>query len=198
MFLRRVDQLLPSQTMIIGIAGDIGSGKNTVANILSTSFGYKVLECSDKLKQVVSFLYKLPLPYWNNRHWRNCPLKELGGKTPNQVLPIIADGFRKANPDTFVNALIEEIIDYSLVTIPGIRYPNEVVKLKEHDNTFKLIYIHTPSNKSIQTDTRDLSHESESYSQYMKDNADVCFLNTGTVHDLQATVRDYMRSIRTF
>jgi hypothetical protein len=50
--------------MIIGINGPIGSGKNTVANILEKNFGFETMGFADKLKESAAALFDIDPKDW--------------------------------------------------------------------------------------------------------------------------------------
>lgn len=68
---------------IIGISGNLGSGKDTVADILVKTEGLEVLAFADQLKRVAMYVFNLPASVlWGESAWRNVPQYEWYAENP--------------------------------------------------------------------------------------------------------------------
>lgn len=102
-------------TLVIGLAGRIGSGKGTVAKYLEERYGAKKFVYSDILGDLLDRLH-LPKTREN--------LQKLG------------EGIReKLGDDVLVNAMVGEVkgSTQSIMIIDGIRYANEVEMLRSFE-----------------------------------------------------------------
>ena len=129
---------------IIGIAGLIGSGKDTVANHLINEHGFKRIKFADKLKDGVAAIFEWPRDLLEgdtdeSRQWRETPdefwSKELGfDVTPRHVLQKfgteVRDGF---HVHTWTILLKKTILDnpHTNYVIPDVRFPHEDTIIKE-------------------------------------------------------------------
>ena len=129
---------------IIGIAGLIGSGKDTVANHLINEHGFKRIKFADKLKDGVAAIFEWPRDLLEgdtdeSRQWRETPdefwSKELGfDVTPRYVLQKfgteVRDGF---HVHTWTILLKKTILDnpHTNYVIPDVRFPHEDTIIKE-------------------------------------------------------------------
>ena len=129
---------------IIGIAGLIGSGKDTVANHLIDSHSFRRIKFADKLKDGVAAIFEWPRELLEgdtdeSRKWRETPdafwTKELGEEiTPRYVLQKfgteVRDGFHVHTWTILLKKTILQNphIDY---VIPDVRFPHEDKIIKE-------------------------------------------------------------------
>ena len=129
---------------IIGIAGLIGSGKDTVANHLIDSHSFRRIKFADKLKDGVAAIFEWPRELLEgdtdeSRKWREIPdafwTKELGEEiTPRYVLQKfgteVRDGFHVHTWTILLKKTILQNphIDY---VIPDVRFPHEDKIIKE-------------------------------------------------------------------
>lgn len=56
---------------LIGLVGHAGAGKDTVAEYMVEKFGFKQISFAEKLKQVISDVFDVPLHHFNDRHLKN-------------------------------------------------------------------------------------------------------------------------------
>jgi hypothetical protein len=130
--------------VIIGIAGLIGSGKDTVADHLINRHNFRRIKFADKLKDGVASIFEWPRHLLEgdtkeSREWREIPdpfwTKELGMDiTPRYVLQKfgteVRDGF---HVHTWTILLKKTILDNPNINyvIPDVRFPHEDTIIKE-------------------------------------------------------------------
>ena len=129
---------------VIGIAGLIGSGKDTVANHLIERHNFKRIKFADKLKDGVAAIFEWPRHLLEgdtdeSRQWRETPdafwTKELGEEiTPRYVLQKfgteVRDGFHVHTWTILLKKTILENPNTKYV-IPDVRFPHEDKIIKE-------------------------------------------------------------------
>ena len=129
---------------IIGIAGLIGSGKDTVANHLIKEHNFQRIKFADKLKDGVAAIFEWPRELLEgdsdeSREWRETPdefwSKELGEDiTPRFVLQKfgteVRDGFHVHTWTILLKKTILQNPNTNYV-IPDVRFPHEDVIIKD-------------------------------------------------------------------
>lgn len=65
---------------IVGLVGKAGSGKDTAAEFLVGKYDFIRMAFADKVKEVVSVVYDLPLEYFNDRTLKVTPHPNLSGR----------------------------------------------------------------------------------------------------------------------
>ncbi len=127
---------------IVCITGLIGSGKDTIADILASEYGYKKLSFASKLKAAVSILFgwdrqMLEGSTPESRHWREQPDLFWSKKFKRNITPRIVlqefgtDVMRKWHDDFWID-LIEKTFDenpLSKFVITDCRFENELYML---------------------------------------------------------------------
>ena len=145
--------------MIIGISGKMGSGKDTLAEMISTlSSGenqYMVKHYADKLKKIVSLLINVPVNLLNDQEFKKTNLSSDWGMTVRELLQKVGtDGLRNnVHENIWINSLyadylpkgfssMEEYLkslqpgDFVKMDLPNwviadVRFPNEATAVKE-------------------------------------------------------------------
>jgi len=160
--------------MIIGVVGQIGSGKDTVAQYLVDSRDYTRISMAGVLKDATSMLFgwdremlegrtpearitrEEPDPFWSKKLNRNF--------SPRYALQILGtDLFRNhLHKDIWVMAAERQIYNHKNVVISDIRFPNEICMIRNSEG--QLWHVHRGSfpewwecaietNKSIQSNS---------------------------------------------
>ncbi len=162
-----------TKPLLIGLTGYAGSGKDTLADIMTRDYGFKRLSFADKLKDILADLYGVPRQIFDDRTLKNEPCRELGWKTPREAAQLIGtEGFRNLiRRDTWVDFVMRQV-DQGLnspdnpggIVITDVRFPEEFnavaeqggfvigVMRNDHEN-----YIAPESEKHI-ADLQERSH----------------------------------------
>lgn len=128
------------QPQIIGLCGDIGCGKSTVAKHLEAVHGYSRRRFAAKLKNLVLELYAPMGMEWRHvdgtQADKNEPLPGITGpdgspRTGRQILEHIGtEGFRHVDPDTWVKHAMATVGSGDLVVFEDARFPNEFAAIQ--------------------------------------------------------------------
>ena len=105
---------------VIGLVGEGGSGKDTVADYLKHRYDATLLRFSDPIKEILSMFFDRPSR--EDQSWLAVVLKERFGK------------------DVFSKAMERKIHNGGLISINGLRYMEDYEFLRSFDNS-RLIYI---------------------------------------------------------
>jgi hypothetical protein len=186
--------------MIIGICGLLGSGKDTLAQILIDKYNFEKLSFASKLKDIVSILFS-----WNrkllegdtleSRKWREEKDEWWSTKlgkdiTPRWVLQNIGtDVFRNHFNDNIWLLVVEKTLMSNLhknYVITDCRFPNEIQMLKKFGAKIINIRRNTP-NWFYQYLNEDILprgvHPSET--SWIKTNFDLIIENNDTLEELE-------------
>lgn len=133
--------------MIIGLVGFIGSGKGTVADILTHTHGFVKESFADAVKDAIA-----PIFGWErhllegdtpeSRKWRETPdhwwSQKLGKPfSPRYALQLMGTeaGRNVFHTDLWVLSLLRRIDPAKNYVIADVRFPNEIDLIREHGGT---------------------------------------------------------------
>ena len=192
--------------MIIGLCGAQGSGKDTVANILITEYGFVKLTFASTLKDVVAILFSWPRDLLEglteeSRLWRETvddfwsAKLSISGFTPRKALQMIGtDLFRlHFNNDIWIS-IVENKIGAMLKNNPNInivisdcRFANEFSLIKQFPDSH-IITILREKNYSINK----LVHSSET--EWVNYNFDAILQNDNSIDELKSNLKSLLSS----
>ena len=199
---------------LIGLCGSAGSGKNTVAEFLSSNYGYRIASVGKRLKDTISVLFNIDRNLLEGiteegRIWRETPLKfwseELGrDMTPRQLLQEVGEGMKDFHANIWLLSLKHEIESMPDVSwaISDIRFPNEIDFIKEMGG--ELWQVRKTLPEWYQKAVADNLHGTTYMKQYKNihvsewrwmmpdDYYDRIIMNTGTLEDLNVEVSRQM------
>jgi hypothetical protein len=164
--------------MIIGISGRIGSGKDTVAEIIQDITGdFEVKRFAGKLKAVASLLTGIPAEIMNIQEVKQQYLAEWGMTLRELLQKLGTDAVRDGlHKEAWVLALFSDYTGQNWV-IPDCRFPNEYDSIKAEGGIVVRIE-RGPRAENV--------HPSESS---LDDHQfDYCIDNNGSIADLREKV----------
>lgn len=173
---------------IIGLSGLPNCGKDTTANYFIRTYKYSKLSMAQPIRETVYKVFNLDTTLMNDRDYESQPLPQLGGKTVKVVLQLFGKCCTDIHNGVWVDNTFRDLDLKQRWVIADVRRPVEVEQIKAVGGI--CIYIH--SNRPIPQDGRDMAHESESYHDYLRTNADYHLLN-----DYDG-VDDYLRYLGKF
>lgn len=126
--------------MILGLIGDCGSGKSTIAKAFSEKYGWQHLSFADTLKEEVSKhfspdnkLAPLKIPKeelgWNGQDWSG-PKSEIG----RRALQAWGARKRSENKSHWIDIVKKKITNKNVI-ISDVRYLNEIRWIKAQHGT---------------------------------------------------------------
>jgi hypothetical protein len=192
--------------MIIGLCGAQGSGKDTVANILISEYGFVKLTFASTLKDVVAILFSWPRELLEglteeSRLWREIvddfwsEKLSIPSFTPRKALQMIGtDLFRiHFNNDIWIS-IVENKIGAMLknnpnmnIVISDCRFTNEFSLIKQFSDSY-IIMILREKNNSINK----LYHSSET--EWVNYNFDTILQNDNLIDDLKTNLKSLLSS----
>ena len=189
--------------MLIGLVGLIGSGKDTVADRLVTTHGYKRDSFAKSLKDAVSSMFNwdremLEGNTTSSRHWREQPDKfwsEKMGKevTPRWVLQYFGtEVMRQGMYDAiWVDSVIGRYKGENTV-ISDTRFQNEIKTIKAHGGIVVLVKRgELPTREEMQNNG---SHQSEW--DWMGSNFDYIIENNSSIEGLNANTDQVIHQLQ--
>lgn len=87
---------------LIGIAGDAGAGKDTLADALCAHYNWEKYNLALPIKRMLAPI--LPDPQWGDRDWKEAPIPALGGRSPRYLAQTLGTewGRRAVHEDFWV------------------------------------------------------------------------------------------------
>lgn len=165
--------------MIIGIAGKMLSGKDTIANIIKSIHPeYNIIHFADGLKSTVSDLCGLNWYDVNTQTGKKEFVSWLDNITVRELLQNFGTAIRKGvHPDFWVRVTMQDIQGMDDVIIPDVRFPNEKKAIEDKGGV--VIRVKRPN-------VEQMDHESET----ALDNYSFKYTiyNYGTLEDLSKEV----------
>lgn len=154
--------------MIIGINGDIGSGKDTLGMILQAltmqhgakyreapllyiknyedkpncKGGWRIVKFADKLRDMVALTLNIDREFVNTREFKDFKLgSKWGDRTGRQMLQDMGEKMRELEPDFWVNALFTQYRPQGMqVACTKFQtYPDWIITDMRHKNEFKAV-----------------------------------------------------------
>ena len=196
--------------MIIGMCGLIGTGKDTVADILVNNYNFIKVSFADKLKDGVATVFS-----WDremlvgttdeSRTWRELKDEFWSRETNEHITPrLVLQMFgTDCMRNGFYNGIWVSIVKQQIINnpnknfvIPDVRFPNEAKMIKEVNGEVWRIcrgpdpqwFISYVKDNIVPTDV----HESEW--QWAKLDFDCVIHNNDTIIDLKNQVSDHLAS----
>lgn len=186
--------------MIIGLCGAQGSGKDTVANILVTKYGFVRISFAAALKDVVAILFSWPRHMLEgdtpeSRAWRLEPDAEWSLKTgipgfsPRKALQTVGTDLIRHH--IYINLwidIVEKRIAMILtanpeakIVVTDCRFTNEVAAVKKFPGA-RLVRIVRPECEPLSSH----SHLSETVD--LSESVDITLVNNSTIEALKTSV----------
>jgi hypothetical protein len=191
--------------MIIGLCGEQGSGKDTVANILISEYGFVKLTFASTLKDVVAILFSWPRDLLEglteeSRLWRETVDDFWSAKlnipnfTPRKALQMIGtDLFRiHFNNDIWIS-IVENKIGAILknnpntnIVISDCRFTNEFTLIKQFPDSYIIMILREKNS------TNKIAHSSET--EWVNYNFDAILQNDNSIEDLKTNLKSLLSS----
>ena len=172
------------QAPLIGIAGRARSGKDTVANFIVAAIGGYRYSFADPIRaMLVPLGVDLSDPYWQAR--KEEPIPALG-VSPRRMMQTLGTewGRQLINPDLWLIMAHQRLLQNGPgMVISDVRFDNEAAWIRKHGG--RIIHVIRPDAKAVE------AHASEDGIE-MQD-TDARLFNSGTLEELQLSVRELLR-----
>lgn len=182
--------------MLIGLSGKIGSGKNTVADIIcKLDSSFTQVAFATKLRQIVNVITGIPVEKTKSQEDKNVFLPEWN-MTIGNMLQILGTECMRNNlhHNTWVLALFSEYDKTKNWIITDVRFPNEAQAILNHGG--KLIKIYGDPANIRKNSNRNLNHASET-SLDTFDRWDYIVKNENAILNLRIQTESILNDIRT-
>lgn len=173
-----------SQPPIIGIAGRARSGKDTVANFIVAAIGGYRYSFADPIRAMLAPLgVDMNDPFWQER--KEEPIPALG-VSPRRMMQTLGTewGRQLIHPDLWVIMAHQRLLSNGPgMVVSDVRFENEAAWVRKHGG--RIIHVIRPDTKAVE------AHVSEDGIE-MQD-SDAQLFNSGTLEELQLSVRELLR-----
>jgi len=172
------------QVPLIGIAGRARSGKDTVANFIVAAIGGYRYSFADPIRAMLTPLgVDMSDPYWQARKEDIIPAL---GVSPRRMMQTLGTewGRNLINPDLWLVMAHQRLLRNGPgMVISDVRFENEAAWIRKHGG--RIIHVIRPEAKAVE------AHASEDGIE-MQD-TDARLFNSGTLEELQLSVRELLR-----
>ena len=172
------------QAPLIGIAGRARSGKDTVANFIIAAIGGYRYSFADPIRAMLAPLgVDMNDPYWQARKEDVIPAL---GVSPRRMMQTLGTewGRQLINPDLWIIMAHQRLLQNGPgMVIPDVRFENEAAWIRKHGGW--IIHVIRPEAKAVE------AHASEDGIEML--DADAQLFNSGTLEELQLSVRKLLR-----
>jgi dephospho-CoA kinase len=183
-----------SQKIILGIAGEIASGKDTVSKILREKYGAETVMFSGLLRDILDRLYL---------------------EQSREHLSRLSLHLRKAfGEDTFSRVILRdaEKLDAEIIVVDGVRRLADIIHFESMGN-FHFAYVNASpekrherivargqntddSTKTVAQLEKDQHLEAEAQVRDLRERAEFMIDNNGTLEELEVQVDEVVRKLR--
>lgn len=183
-------------SILIGLTGRAGCGKDTAAEHLEADYGFTAMSFAGPLKKTAAALFNLPDIYFHSRELKEKPLEDWDGLSPRHILQLLGT---EAVRDTFgenfwVKRWLNEysgVPVYSNVVVTDVRFNNEAQVIRDIGGI--IVHIVRPGDTDL--DLVAGKHLSEA-GILIHPNNDVIMYNDGTLKDLALKVDAMFGEVR--
>jgi hypothetical protein len=182
--------------IVIGMIGKAGSGKDTVADYVTSKYGFNKLAFADPLKKAVQIIFDIDDEHMFDRALREETLENWAPWSTRKLLQFVGTDLMRDQIDKniWVKNAVSRVKRLSRAIISDVRFPNEVDDVKamlEGHAQMVFIRVTRPDHEDAQGGIKD--HASESHIDDL--DADIDILNDGTLEDLYMKVDGLMEAI---
>ena len=173
--------------MLIGLAGEAGSGKDTVGTILKHDHGFTLLALAYPIKEMICGLLGVAMVEWDDRIWRETVLP-LYKRSPRQLAQTIGTEWGRlcVHEDMWIERLLlESAAKDDNVAITDVRFDNEALRIQRLGG--HIIKVVRPGAGL------GVSHPSERGLQNIPDVIEI--INAGTLEALTRSVATLVKTI---
>lgn len=176
--------------MIIGLTGYAQSGKDSVANILVSNYGYTRVAFADPIREL---LYQMNPAVKDGGYRVQSTVDAYGWDVAKTAFPEVRNmlqnlgvGARKTFGDMFWVQQALRLIQFDgNYVITDVRYPNEAKAIREYDNA-QIWRIKRSGIIPVNAHASETAMDGE--------NVDQIFVNNGTLDDLKVLIQTRMRA----
>lgn len=172
------------QAPLIGIAGRARSGKDTVANFIIAAIGGYRYSFADPIRAMLAPLgVDMSDPYWQARKEDIIPAL---GVSPRRMMQTLGTewGRNLISPDLWLVLAHQRLLRNGPgMVISDVRFENEAAWIRKHGG--RIIHVIRPEAKAVE------AHASEDGIEML--DTDVQLFNSGTLEELQLSVRELLR-----
>jgi len=181
---------------VIGMIGQAGSGKDSVADYVVKNYGFTKLAFADPLKQAVQVMFNIDDKHMFDRDLREEVLEGWEPWSTRKLLQFVGTELMRTQVDEsiWVKNAVSRIKKLGDVIIADVRFPNEVDDVKARlDGMANTVFIRVSRPDHLDAQGGIQNHASESFIDGL--DADIDIVNDGTFEDLYAKVDDIMKTI---
>lgn len=176
---------------LLGLCGEIGAGKDTVADILANRHSFHVLSFKSRMIEFLCHLFGVERDLFESRTLKELPDKRLFGRTPREVMRSFGTdwGRNMIHSDIWVDR-VERILradTFPRVVVTDVRFENEAEMIMKYGGMLALIERKDNPFRQITAHISDLPLKSDLIDCYI--------VNNGSIDELEDLVDTVVREL---
>jgi hypothetical protein len=193
----KVMENMQNKSVVVGICGKPGVGKDTIGGFLQSEFGFKLFTLKKPIEETVKAVFGVDDHHLYNREAREQPILNWPGWTVRKMLQAVGQTMRDAVGGTVWAQSLCERMDYnpqnSRIVVTDVRTPEDLDYIRTYVNNkggkFIMMMVKRPGFGST-TSGGFADHKLESYD--LEPCCDIVFHNEGSVSELFAVVAKFL------
>lgn len=185
-----------SESIVIGMIGKAGSGKDTVADYVVEKYGFTKIAFADPLKQAVQVIFDVDDNYMFDREMRELPLPGWEPWSVRKLLQFVGTELMRnqVDEDIWVKNAASRAKRISKCIISDVRFPNEVTDMRKRlEGNANMVFVRVtrPGHEDATGGIK--GHASEAMIDEL--DADIDIVNDGTLEDLYEKVDALIKDV---
>lgn len=174
-------------SILIGITGRAGAGKDTVADYLRLTYDFEPMAFANPLKEAASIMFNVPLHYFHDRALKEQVLPEWDMSPRHMAQRLGTEAIRNTfGPDFWIKRWMQEYQTMPTgqdVVMTDVRFNNEAQAVRDMGGL--ILHIVRPGELTL--DDSAAAHASEAGVSYFS-SRDKKVINDGTIKDLHSKI----------
>lgn len=167
---------------LIGLTGGKGVGKDTVAQHLVDTFGFRQFAFADPIRQALAAIFEVDTGTFSHTRNKELPLPELLGQTPRWLMQTLGTEWGRdlVSSSLWVDILLRKLEHTGafLVVVSDVRFDSEALALRAKGGVIWKIVRDTADDRDIDVHRSEVGIDPRLVDTVIKNNSDKRMLYT--------------------